>query len=81
MICVDIFIKNIGNNEKYRKEVLEYFAIYSKVLKFVRSKMKGEFSYLRQFMDLFSIYRYMKKNEDRFGMEIHLRDLIRISKA
>jgi len=81
MICVDIFIKNIGNNEKYRKEVLEYFAIYSKVLKFVRSKMKGEFSYLKQFMDLFSIYRYMKKNEDRFGMEIHLRDLIRISKA
>ena len=81
MICADIFIKNIGNNEKYRKEVLSYFAIYSKVLKFVLSKMKGEFSFIKQFADLLSIFRYMKKNEDRFGMEIHIRDLVKVAKA
>ncbi|MGQ0376335.1 MAG: NAD(P)/FAD-dependent oxidoreductase [Nitrososphaerota archaeon] len=81
MICADIFIKNIGNNEKYRSEVLTYFAIYSKVLKFVLSKMKGEFSFIKQFADLISIFRYMKKNEDRFGMEIHIRDLVKVAKA
>jgi len=81
MICADIFIKNMGNNEKYRKEVLTYFAIYSKVLKFVLSKMKGEFSFIKQFADLLSIFRYMKKNEDRFGMEIHIRDLVKVAKA
>ncbi|MBI2006318.1 MAG: NAD(P)/FAD-dependent oxidoreductase, partial [Nitrosopumilales archaeon] len=68
-------------NEKYRKEVLTYFAIYSKVLKFVLSKMKGEFSFIKQFVDLMSIFRYMKKNEDRFGMEIHIRDLVKVAKA
>ncbi len=81
MVCADIFVKNLGNNEQYRKEVLEYFTIYSKVLKFIRSKMKGEFSALKQFKDLVMIFRYMKKNENRFGMEIHMRDLMKVAKA
>jgi len=31
--------------------------------------------------DLLSIFRYMKKNEERFGMEVHIRDLIKVAKA
>ncbi len=81
MVCADIFIKNLGNNEQYRKEVLEYFKVYSKVFNFIRSKMKGKFSVLRQLPELLTIFRYMKKNEDRFGMEIHMRDLIKVAKA
>ena len=81
MICADIFVKNLGNNEQYRKDVLDYFAIYSKVLNFIKSKMKGEFSLAKQFRELFNVYRYMKKNEDRFGMEIHMKDLMKIAKA
>ena len=72
---------NLGNNEQYRKDVLDYFAIYSKVLNFIKSKMKGEFSLAKQFRELFNVYRYMKKNEDRFGMEIHMKDLMKIAKA
>ena len=81
MICADLFVKNLGNNEQYRKDVLDYFAIYSKVLNFIKSKMKGEFSLAKQFRELFKIYRYMKKNEDRFGMEIHMKDLMKIARA
>ena len=81
MICADIFVKNINNREKYRKEVLEYFKVYQKVFNFIRSKMKGEFSVMKQFPELFSIFRYMKKNDDRFGMEIHMRDLMKVAKA
>ncbi len=81
MICADLFVKNLGNNEQYRKDVLDYFAIYSKVLNFIKSKMKGEFSLTKQFRELFKIYRYMKKNEDRFGMEIHMKDLMKIARA
>lgn len=81
MICADIFIKNLGNWEQYRKDVLEYFEIYSKVLNFIRTKMNGKFSVMRQFPDLFAIFRYMKKNEDRFGMEIHMRDLMKVARA
>ena len=71
MECVDIFVKNLGDNEAYEKEVMEHFKIYGKVFNFVRNKMKNKFSMLKQISELISIFRYMKKNEARFGMEIH----------
>jgi len=81
MECVDIFIKNLGDNEAYEKEVLEHFKVYSKVFKFIRNKMKNQFSIIKQLPDLLSIFRYMKKNEARFGMEVHMKDLMRVAKA
>lgn len=81
MECVDIFVRNLGNNEAYEKEVLEHFKIYGKVFNFVRNKMKNKFSMIKQIAELLSIFRYMKKNEDRFGMEIHMRDLMKVAKA
>ncbi|HET6517314.1 MAG TPA: NAD(P)/FAD-dependent oxidoreductase [Nitrosopumilaceae archaeon] len=81
MMCADIFVKNLGNNEQYEKEVLEYFKIYGKVFKFVRKKIHKDFSILKSLADVLSIFRYMKKNEDRFGMEIHMRDLMKVAKA
>ena len=81
MMCADIFVKNLGNNEQYEKEVLEYFKIYGKVFKFVRKKIHKDFSIIKSLADVLSIFRYMKKNEDRFGMEIHMRDLMKVAKA
>jgi len=81
MTCADIFIENIGNNKRYREQVLEKFAIYPKVLAFVRNKMDSKFGMLKHFTDLISIYRYMKKNEKRFGMEIRIGDMIKVAKA
>ena len=81
MVCADIFVKNLGNNEKYEKEVLDYFKIYGKVFKFVRKKIHKNFSIIKSLPDVLSIFRYMKKNEERFGMEIHMRDLMKVAKA
>lgn len=81
MVCADIFVKNLGNNKAYEKEVDEYYKIYGKVFNFVRSKINNQFSLIRQMSDLLSIFRYMKKNEDRFGMEIHMKDLMKVAKA
>jgi len=81
MTCADIFVENLGNNEKYRHKVLEKFAIYPKVLSFVRSKMDSKFGMLKNLADLIIIYRYMKKNEPRFGMEIRMADMIRVARA
>ena len=81
MECVDIFVKNIGNNEAYEKEVMEHFKVYGKVFNFVRNKMKNKFSMIKQIAELLSIFRYMKKNESRFGMEVHMRDLMKVAKA
>jgi flavin-dependent dehydrogenase len=81
MTCADIFVENIGNNKRYREQVLEKFAIYPKVLAFVRNKMDSKFGMLKHFTDLISIYRYMKKNEKRFGMEIRIGDMMKVARA
>jgi len=80
-MCADIFVKNLGDNESYEKEVDEYFKIYGKVFKFIRTKLHNKFNLLRMMPDLLSIFRYMKKNEERFGMEINMRDLMKVAKA
>lgn len=81
MVCADILVRNLGNNKAYEKEVLEYFKIYGKVFDFVRNKITHEFSMIRQMRDMLAIFRYMKKNEKRFGMEIHMADLMKVAKA
>ncbi|MDE1862042.1 MAG: NAD(P)/FAD-dependent oxidoreductase [Thaumarchaeota archaeon] len=81
MTCADIFIENLGNNERYRQQVLEKFSIYPKVLSFVRNKMDNRFGMLKNMADLISIYRYMKKNEWRFGMEIRMADMMKVARA
>jgi len=81
MICADIFVKNLGDNQNYEKEVLNYFKIYGKVLNFVRKKIHKDFSILKSLSDVLAIFRYMKKNEKRFGMEIHMRDLMKVTRA
>ncbi|MBI3841895.1 MAG: NAD(P)/FAD-dependent oxidoreductase [Thaumarchaeota archaeon] len=81
MTCADIFIENLGKNERYREQVLRKFSIYSKVLAFVRNKMDSKFDMLKHFADLLAIYMYMKKNEKRFGMEIHIGDMLKVARA
>ena len=81
MTCADIFIENLHDRERYRKQILEKFAIYPKVLAFVRNKMDSKFGMMRHFADLISIYRYMKKNEKRFGMEIRIGDMMKVARA
>ncbi len=81
LTCADIFVSTLGNNELYRQSVLEKFAIYSKVLSFVRNKMDSKFGMVKNFVDMLAIYRYMKKNEKRFGMEIRMADMMKVAKA
>lgn len=81
MVCADIFARNIGDVAAYEREVREHFAIYGKVFRFVHAKLMGRFSMLRQGLDLLSIYRYMKRNEARFGMDIEMRNLAKVARA
>ena len=73
--------KGAARVRQTREQVLEKFAIYPKVLAFVRNKMDSKFGMLKHFTDLISIYRYMKKNEKRFGMEIRIGDMMKVARA
>jgi len=81
MICADIFLEYMNNPKKYEKAVDDYYKIYGKVFKFVRKKIHKNFSIIKSLADVLAIFRYMKKNEKRFGMEIHMRDLMKVAKA
>jgi hypothetical protein len=43
-------------------------------------KIKGKFNMIKHSYDLLKIYRHMKSQEDRYGMEIKIADLMKVSK-
>jgi hypothetical protein len=51
------------------------------VFNFVRAKIHNDFNFLKALPDFIAIFRYMKKNEDRFGMHIKIGDLLKVAKA
>jgi len=80
-ICADLFVDNINDLQRYRKLVLEKFKIYHTVFNFVKHKINDEFSMMKHLSDLIKIYSYMKKQEYRFGMEIRMADMMKITKV
>lgn len=81
MQCVELFLENMRDFPAYERAVERHFGIYDKVFGFVRKKIHRDFSMIKSLPDVISIYRYMKKNERRFGMEIKMSDLLKVAKA
>lgn len=78
--CADLFVKNMHDLKAYRDAVLEKFKVYSLVFKFVQLKIQGRFSMVRHAADMMWIYNHMKREEDRFGMEVKMADMLKVSK-
>ena len=78
MQCADIFVDNLDDVEAYSEEVLKHFDIYAKVFRIVKAKLDGNFSMIRQFPELFAMYRHMKSNERRYGLETRLADMYNV---
>lgn len=76
--CAELLLENLQDMPRYRERVLETFKIYNLVYKLVKSKIAGTFRVSTQFPSLWSIYRYMKKREDRFGMHIRMKKILKI---
>lgn len=81
MQCVELFLENMHDFPAYERAIERHFRIYDKVFGFVRKKIHHDFSMIKSLPDVISIYRYMKKNEKRFGMEIKMSDLLKVAKA
>ncbi len=79
-ICADLLVENINNLNRYRYLVHEKFKIYYDTFRFVKSKIFNEFTLIRYLPSLLKIYLYMKKNEERFGMEININNLLKVSR-
>jgi flavin-dependent dehydrogenase len=79
-ICAEIFIKNMYNLSKYYEEVLDYFQIYRLVFNFIKMKISNNFSILKNSFDLLKIYNHMKNQENRYGMEIKMSNMFKLTK-
>jgi flavin-dependent dehydrogenase len=79
-ICADIFIKNMDDLPSYYKSVLTTFKIYTLVYNFIRMKISNEFSIFKNFVDLLKIYTHMKSQESRYGMEIKMLNMFKLTK-
>jgi hypothetical protein len=78
MQCVNLFVDHMYDMETYSEAVLKHFDIYAKVYRFIKAKMDGNFSLLRQFPDMASIYWHMRSNERRYGLETKLGDILKV---
>ncbi|MEM4312227.1 MAG: NAD(P)/FAD-dependent oxidoreductase [Nitrososphaerales archaeon] len=79
--CSDLLLRNLYNLKNYEREVLKKFSVYGEVFEFIRAKIKKEFSWRKNFKYLLSMYLHMKFNEKRYGMNIKLRDMIKVIKT
>ena len=87
LLCCDIFLEVFDKSEsrfdfkQYRKKVLSKFDYYDNVYRIVRLKMNGTLSTIRHINLLMSMYRNMKKEEQRFGFEISFDKMNRLLNA
>jgi hypothetical protein len=81
MQCVNLFVEHMDDLGAYSRAVLKHYDVYAKVYRFIEAKMEGKFSILGQFPDLWSIYWHMRSNERRYGLETHLRDILKVVKV
>ena len=79
-ICAQIFVDNLYDKERYFSQVLSTFKIYTSVYNFIKKRISQNFNILKDFVELLKIYKYMKKSEDRFGMEINMLNLFKLTK-
>lgn len=81
MQCADIFMEHLDDVPAYERAVEKHYEVYGRVFRFVRAKIRRDFSVVRSLPDLLSIFRYMKRNEARFGMEIRMGNLLKVARA
>ncbi|MGI0049583.1 MAG: NAD(P)/FAD-dependent oxidoreductase, partial [Nitrososphaera sp.] len=58
----------------------EKFRIYSLVFRFIQLKITGKFSMVKHGMNMLKLYRHMKSEEARYGMEVRMADMLKVSK-
>jgi hypothetical protein len=66
--------------QAYREAVLGKFRMYSLVFKFIQLKIAGKFSMVKHGMDMLKIYQHMKSEEERYGMDVRMADMLKISR-
>jgi flavin-dependent dehydrogenase len=79
MQCADLFVEHLEDREGYRKAVLDHYAVYSNVFKFIKAKIDKRFNLVKMLPTLLSIYWHMRNNETRYGIRVELSTFYKIA--
>lgn len=88
--CAQLLRENLDDIPKYENEVMSKFKDYHDVYSLIKlkmngkldlMKMNGKLNMLRNGRLMWTTYRAMKAQEDRFGMEVRINDLWSIMKG
>ena len=74
--CSCLLLDNLDDMESYRRNVLKNFGAFDAVYEIVKAKIEKRFTMTANFLDLLRMYFYMKRREDRFGLQVNLRELM-----
>jgi flavin-dependent dehydrogenase len=72
--CAELLCENLEDLPAYRRAVLEKFEYFNSVYDIIKLKFAGKFSMVKHLPLMLRTYREMKKMEDRFGLEVRIRD-------
>lgn len=78
--CAELLVQNLHDMAAYRQAVLEKFKIYSLVFKFIKLKITGKFNLIKHGVDMLKLYRHMKSEEERYGMNVKISDMLKVSR-
>jgi flavin-dependent dehydrogenase len=78
--CAELFAQHLHDIKSYREAVLKRFKIYKLVFKFIQLKIAGKFNMIRHVYDLLRIYNHMKSEEDRYGMQVKMINMMKVSR-
>ena len=68
--CSELLVKNIGNLNRYRSQVLRKYAFYETAYNFLTPIFRGEISLLEQATLSQAVMAHMMENQARYGVEL-----------
>jgi flavin-dependent dehydrogenase len=79
--CADLLCEHLYDLDAYERAVLSRFSIYKRVYDFIMWKIAGNTRLREQLTNLIRVYLHMKLNQNRYGLEVHMGDFLRVLKS
>lgn len=79
--CAELLKRNIHNIPQYVEEVKKEFKVYSDVFKVIKLKMNNNlnpYNFVLNSGSIWKTYSTMRKQEQRFGLEVKIKDMAEI---
>lgn len=69
--CADLFLQNIEDWKKYRKQVLQHFAVFDEAGELLVNMLKGNISIPADLIRLMNVGNHLVQNQERYGISVN----------